>query len=86
MLDHVERTMMPKGVEHGVGDRGRGGLRRVERTMMPKGVEHPTDTQKLGFSAGVERTMMPKGVEHGGSIRAKRRLGRCGTNNDAERR
>ena len=60
----VQKSLMPKGVDH--DDKTFSDLisHAVQKSLMPKGVDHHIKFIRAGRSGQVQKSLMPKGVDH----------------------
>ena len=60
----VQKSLMPKGVDHQrLGRLGKGG-KIVQKSLMPKGVDHTKKRTRKRGTRKVQKSLMPKGVDH----------------------
>ena len=61
----MQKSLMPKGVDHATSASESKPAPRVQKSLMPKGVDHngrPGATSEI--SHRVQKSLMPKGVDH----------------------
>ena len=65
MPDTVQKSLMPKGVDHTAGLESIGIRTVVQKSLMPKGVDHYRSfLDALTRINPVQKSLMPKGVDH----------------------
>jgi len=60
----VQKSLMPKGVDHWWYCRLLFGWVWVQKSLMPKGVDHCHPQVTPAAVNGVQKSLMPKGVDH----------------------
>ena len=61
----VQKSLMPKGVDHTPEEFEKEFSDVVQKSLMPKGVDHfACSTSQISVPAAVQKSLMPKGVDH----------------------
>ena len=60
----MQKSLMPKGVDHLCAKAQSIPLLNVQKSLMPKGVDHRTSFPNRSSSRRVQKSLMPKGVDH----------------------
>jgi hypothetical protein len=83
---NVQKSVMPKGVEHADSTPTSITITVVQKSVMPKGVEHNPHYGVRDGYIDVQKSVMPKGVEHLTTRATGVQVSPCAEVSDAERR